>query len=148
MRIRFLAPLSKQRAERFHQHRTGVQKHRPMGGGEPHDRVLAQGSQPDPNLAPVANAAYPFHESAFPQPVGEAYGAVMPDQEVPGDFSHGGTMGAGQGPDGQQELMLLRLQSLVPGRLLAEMEEATDLKAEIGESSIIRVSEVAGARRR
>jgi len=147
-RSRFHPALSKQRAERFHQQRAGVQKHRPVGGGEPHDGVLAPGSQADPNLAPVAIAAYPFHQAALHQSVGQANGAVMPDHQMPGDFSYGGTMRARQRPDCEQELVLLRLEALRPGRLFAEMEEAADLKPEIGESSIVRVGQGDGLRPR
>ena len=140
--IRFLATL-KQRAKRFHQQRSGVQKHRLVGSGEPPDRILALGGQPDPNLAPVAIAANAFRQAALRQSVGQANGAVMPDQQMPGDFSYGGTIRAYKRPDRQQELMLLRLEALGPGRLFAEMEKAADLKPEIGESSIIHVCQVA-----
>jgi len=131
-----------------------------VGGGEPHDRVLALDSQPDPNLAPVAIAASPFHEAALHQSVGQADGAVMPDQQTRGDLSYSGTIWvttwattwairrAGKRPNRQQELMLLRLEALGPGRLFAEMEKSADVKAEIGESSIIRIRQIAGGRRR
>jgi hypothetical protein len=148
-RIRFRATLSKQSAERFHQQRAGVPKHSLVSGGEPQDRIRALGSQPDPNLATVAIAAYPFHQPPLHQSIGQTNGAVMPDQQMRGDFSYGGTMRAtmqaGKRPDRQQELVLLRLEALRPGRLFAEMEEATDLKPEIGESSIVRIRQVGGA---
>ena len=148
--IRLLATLSKQRAERFHQQRAGAQQYRPVRAGEPRERMLALGSQPDANLAPVAIAACPFHQAALDQSVGQANRAVMPDQQMPGDFSHGGatrvTTRAGKRPDRQQELMLLRFQPLGPGRLFTEMEKAADLKPEIGESSIVRIRQVADRR--
>jgi hypothetical protein len=150
--IRFLATLSKQRAKRFHQQRAGVQKHRLVGSGEPPDRILALGSQPDPNLAAVASAAYAFRQATLRQSVGQANGAVMPDQQMRGDFSYGrtnsGTRRAHKRPDRQQELMLLRLKALGPGRLFAEMEKAADLKPEIGESPIVRICQGAGGRKR
>jgi hypothetical protein len=149
--IRFPATLSKERAERCHQQRAGAQEYRPVGRGKPRDRTLALGSQPDPNLAPVGIATYPFHQTALHQSVGQANGAVMPDQQMLGDFSYGrtkqATMRAGERPDCQQELMLLRLEPLGSGRLFAEMEKAADLKSEIGESSIVRIRQVADRRK-
>jgi len=110
--------------------------------------LLAEGSQPDANLAPVVAPAYPLHKTAVHQPVRKANGAVMPDQQVRGDFSYVGTMSARQRADSQQELMLLGLESLGSGRLFAEMEKAADLKPKIGKRSIIRIRQVDGVRGR
>ena len=71
---------------------------------------------------------------------------------MPGDLSYGGTARAttraGKRPDGQHELMLLRFEPLGPGRLFAEMEEAADLKPEIGKSPIVRICKGDGGRKR
>ena len=72
----------------------------------------------------------------------------MPNQQMPGDFSYGGSMRAGKRADGQQALMLLRLEPRRPGGLFAEMEKAADLKAEIGERSIVCICQIASSQKR
>ena len=138
--MRFLAKLLQQRAERFHQPRAAIQKLRAVDAGQPHERTLTLRSQPDSYLAPVAIAAYALYQSALHQPVGQTHRAVMPDQQVLGDFSYRGAAGTGKRPNCQQELMLLRLEPLGMRFRLAEMKKAADLKAEVGEGLIIRIA--------
>ncbi len=60
-----------------------------------------------------------------------------------GDLPDGRPLGTGKSPDGQQELMLLRLKPLRMSSRLAEMKKAADLQPKIGECSIIRIRQFA-----
>jgi len=69
----------------------------------------------------------------FGQPVHQFHCAVMADEHARGEFSNGGLHTVRQAFDGQQKLVLLRLDSGGARLVFAEPQKPADLKAELGQ---------------
>src|SRR5215472_11016899 len=122
-----------QTAQRCDQQGAGVQQLLAMPRGKAHQPLLTFRRQPNVNLPPVGRVAGALYQSALHQPVRQSNGAMMLDQQDSGQVSNGRAAGAIECPHGQEELVLLRLQSLGLRRLLAELQKTADLETEIGE---------------
>src|SRR5579863_2666081 len=70
---------------------------------------------------------------------------MVTDQHAAGQLRDGRLHAHGQAANGQQQLVLLRLQAVRAGLLLAEMEEAADLETELGEGTVAMGGEVFSA---
>ena len=79
----------------------------------------------------------PFHQPALLQTIGQSAGAMVANEEPVGQRAYGRPVGVVGCADGQQELVLLRLQPLGVRGLFAEMEKAANLAAKISQRSII-----------
>jgi len=109
------------RVQGFHQAGAGSSQFRTMRVRQPMQLAFAGRREFHPNRAAVRVGAGARDEAALFQAVEQAHGAVMADQQVFGQGADGGTGALVERADGEQHLMLLRLQSLGAGRLLAEM---------------------------
>ena len=79
-------------------------------------------------------------QPALRQPVDEPHGAVMLELQAFGKLAYGRL--AGICFDGQEQLMLGRLQAGAPGGLLAKTQEAADLVAELGQGLVVGRAQV------
>ena len=94
-------------------------------------------------LSPIAIAgATALDQMALFQPVKQANGAVMANQEMSCKTANRRSVIVGEGLDGQQHLVLVRFQSLGASGLFTEVQEFPNLVAEIAEGSITTVGEV------
>jgi len=125
------------RIQCFHQARAGSAKLRTMRVRQPMQFALASCREFHPDRPSVGFGAGTGDEAAFFETVEQAHGAVMPDQQVLGKRADRGTGAPVERADGQQHLMLLGLQSLGAGRLLAEMKKAANLVAEVSQRAEI-----------
>ena len=105
------------------------------------DRAAGPG-QADPDLALVPGAGMPGDRACLLQPVYQLHGAVMLDEKALRDLPNRGLHAFRQPVDNQQELMLLRLNSMFPRRSLAEEKELPDLPAELGQIAILAGGEI------
>ncbi len=99
-------------------------------------QALARRGQPDAHLAPVLirNAARDC--AAVAQPVDQLDCAVMPDLQAPGELLNGGSHPGWEPLDSQQQLVLLRLQSVRPGGFLAVSQKPADLMTELRQCAV------------
>lgn len=97
------------------------------------------------HLTVVVRAAASPCQASLLQPVKKLYGAVMLNLEPLGQVADRGRCSAGQPLDGQQQLVLLRLESRRAGRLLAEMQEPPDLMTELSQSAVLGNGDVDGS---
>ncbi len=112
-----------------------------MRARKPVQHLFAQRCQPDANLAAVATRANPLDQPSVRQTVRQFYRAVMPDKQARGEFAHCRLPVFGSA-NCQQQLVLPRFQRLGPGRLLAEMQEPSNLEAELVQSPIIGETQI------
>src|SRR5581483_9678372 len=126
-----------QRGERASQHRArraqlGVVLERELV----QQRLAARG-EADEHLAAVGLAA-----AAANQPLGfgaihQLDGAVVLEVQTLGELADGRLLPGGVAADGEQELVLLGLDPGGAGGLLAEVDEAADLVAQLGERAVL-----------
>jgi hypothetical protein len=81
----------------------------------------------------ILSAAMRSTIAMFGQPVHQFNRAVMANQHARGEFANGGLHAIRQAFDGQQKLVLLRLDSAGARLVFAEPQKAADLKAELGQ---------------
>jgi len=110
------------------------------------DRQLRQQTFPAPgelddDLSPVGGVRRAPHEPARLHPIDELDRAVMPELQPLGEPADGGGDAGRHAAQRKQELVLLRLEARLPGRLLAEAEEAPELVPELRQGAVIRGSE-------
>jgi len=81
---------------------------------------------PVPLTGPAMDHAVRFHA------IHQFHGAVVANLQALGQIADGGTMArAVEALDGQQQLVLLRFQTVVPRSFLAEMQKLPDVVAEL-----------------
>ncbi len=110
-----------------------------VSAGKTRELSLTCRREPDANLPPVGDASHPLYQPAIHHPVRQANRAVVPDYEGGGKFSDCWTACLAGCSNGQQELMLLRLQAFCARRSLAEAEETADLKPKLRERGIFGI---------
>ncbi len=76
------------------------------------------------------------------KPVDQLDRTMGPDVQTLGEMADGWHIVRGNTFEGQEELMLLLAQTLVAGRIFAEMDEAADLVAEFSQFLVIRRVEI------
>ena len=106
---------------------------------------LAARRQVNQHLAVVLRAAASPCQASLLQPVKKLHGAVMLNLEPLGQVADRGWRSTGQPLHGQQQLVLLRLESRGASRLLAEMQEPPDLMTELGQSAVLADGDAGGS---
>ena len=109
-----------------------------MGARKPAQRGFALRRQADAHLPAVLAGPHALHQSPLRQPVEQSDHAVMPNQQLLRQLPHGRARGLAARADCQQQLVLLRLQPLGPGRLFAEVQKAPYPKAKLRQRLVIR----------
>src|SRR5438552_3937867 len=97
-----------------------------MREGEPREQITSARGHRQRDLAPVACAPRTTDEAALGRATGKLHRAVVLDRQTRGERADGRRPFGAEPADGQEELVLLRLDAGGPGRLLAEIEEPTD----------------------
>jgi len=115
-----------------------------MGEGETREEAVAAPREPDEDLPAVGSVAMPPDEPAGLHPVDELDRAMVSDVQAVGDLADRRTAVRGQAADGQEELMLPRLEPRPAGDLFAEPEEPSELVPEPGERAVFPVRERPG----
>ena len=108
-----------------------------MDDGKLAQQLLAFRRKGDQHLPPILIAMVPQDRAMRFQPVNQFNHAVVAQLQTPGQFADGRLAVFRQAFNGKHQLMLLGFD---PGRarlLLAEVQEAPDLKAELGQSAVI-----------
>ena len=101
------------------------------------DRLSFRG-QLDQNAATIVRILMPLDQSACDRAIHQLNGAVMLDQQPIGDVANSGwLLGAGEAAQGEQELVLLRLEPDGMRGTLAKGEESPELQAESGKRVVI-----------
>lgn len=98
---------------------------------------LPASGEPQQDLAPIFAAARSFQKAVGFQAINELDGAVVLDLQAFGEDADGGVVGSGQSFDGEERLILLRLNSGGAGGLLAQILKAAYLVAEFRQRAII-----------
>ncbi len=104
--------------------------------------LLALLSQPDAYLPQVLTVPNAFDEAPMLEPIDQPHSTVVSDQQSVGEHPHSGAVGFGQGLDRQQELVLLGLESLFPGGVVAEVKKPADLIAKSPQRLVVFGSEL------
>ena len=99
--------------------------------------VLPVAGQAHADLPPIFFAAYAFDQTALGQTIHQADGAVVAHHQVFGKAADRGAVIIVERLDGEQQLVLLGLQTFISRGFLAEMEEAADLVTKPGKSLVI-----------
>ncbi len=97
---------------------------------------LALSGQTNPNFAPIPGGGLTNDGAAVREAIDQFDGAVMAELEAIGKLADGGEFSRGESFDGQEKLMLLRLDAVGAGGILAIAEEFADPVAEFGEVTI------------
>ena len=95
--------------------------------------LLAARGEADVHLTPVFCTSAALDEVFFLKPGYQFDRAVMANLQAFSEIGYAGTVLAGGSTYGEHELVVLRLDSRLPGCFLAEMEKAPDLIAKIGQ---------------
>lgn len=102
---------------------------------------LAFLGQVDMHSATVGGGPLAPDEASPLQPVDQPHEAVMLELQSLCQFANGRLAPLGQPSDGEEELVLLRLQSSGPGRFLATAEKAPQLVPELGQRPVVSVGQ-------
>ena len=94
--------------------------------------VLAVPSQLDQHLAPIICSPEPNQKSAINQAINKPHGAVVLELHSLGQSTDRGMHAVGQTLDGQQKLLLLRLESGLARGIFAKTQKTPDLVTELG----------------
>jgi hypothetical protein len=131
----------KETSEGFDQLGAGAAQLLAMDAGEAVKNIRAFVGEADADQAAILSVADALDEAASGQAVDEADDAVMAKYQVIGELADAGRAVLVKAFDGKEQLMLLRLQPLDAGGLLAEVEEAADFVAEVAEGAVIGAGE-------
>jgi hypothetical protein len=125
-----------ERGEGAEQRGTGATKLGAMRDAEAlEDATTACGDDED-DLAPIARAWLLAYEPTRDTSCDELDGAVVLDLQALGDASDRRRLALREATDGEQELVLLRLEARVARGGFAEDDEAPDAIADLGESAV------------
>ena len=119
------------------QFRTRAFQLRPVRDCKPAQDRAAGRRQPDPHFAFVLDARSPRDCARDLEAVYQLDGAVMLDEKSCCNFANRGLHALGKALDGQQQLMLLRLDVMLLGDGFAEMQELPDLPPELGQIAVL-----------
>jgi hypothetical protein len=122
--------------QRLGQAGTGRFEFDPVSHGETPQDSAAFGSEADPDFATVLLAGMAFDQAGMLHPVHQLDRAVMLDEQPRCDFADSRVGILRQAVDGEQSLMLLRLDAVFLRGGLAEMQEASDLAPKLGKIAI------------
>lgn len=103
----------------------------------PENRLTTRGD-PDEHPAAVASVTLAHDQPFLVEPVDQPDGTVMSDVKARGQRPDGRRDLRWQSLQGQQQLVLLSVQSMGARGALAEGEEAADPVPELGQRSVVR----------
>ena len=112
-------------------------------GGELLEETLPLWGQPQADDPAVPRVFLPLDQPRPLRPVDQPHGAVMAQQQIPGDVADGGTLPAIMPPDGQQELVLRRCQPRPLSLLFAPVQKAPQADPELEEAPVVGVVQIA-----
>jgi len=101
-----------------------------------------RGSQAYPDFATVFGPFIASNEAGLFEAARQFEGTVWLDEHAGRQFANSRLCGFRETVDGEEELMLLRLDAVLPGGGFAEEEEAADLATEFGEIAVLAGGEV------
>lgn len=94
-------------------------------------QVFAVRRKFDQHLAMVIIAVSALQGAALDKSINKLHRTVMAKAKLPGNRGNCGTDASGQTFDGQEQLMLLRFDTLRSGYLLAKMQELSDTMSKL-----------------
>ena len=97
-----------------------------MNQREALEHPFPSGSYFDQDLAPIETAGRPANEAPMLQTVDQLDRAVMAEHKTFREVTHRGCGAGGNTSQGQQQLMLRRIDPRVARRTLAEVEKLAD----------------------
>lgn len=115
---------------------------RPVSGRKFFENAFADARQLKINLPVILRIARPDDEVFLREPISEAHGAVVPDLEALGQFTHGNKIPTREALDREQCLMLLRGKTRFFGSVFAKAKKLPQRIAELGQHFIIRLCEL------
>lgn len=101
--------------------------------------ALAAREQDHTKLPMIANARRAPDISPRLEPVDQTHGAVMAEKQALRQAADAGIVRIGESADGQQHLVLLRLETRGFGSVIAAAEELPDPIAELGKRGVFRI---------
>ena len=114
--------------------------------GEGAKGPVAGGREADENFATVIGGGFANDIAAGGEAVDQLDGAVVTDLKTVGEFGDSGELSRGKAFDGEEELVLLGLDSMGAGGFFAVTEKFADLVAEFGERAVGVEGEITGGR--
>ena len=118
-----------------------------MGNGQGPEHGLALAGESDQDLTAIIPARRAAHEPARHEAIDETDCAVVADPESLGQSADGRNSTAGQPLQGEERLMVLRLESGGPSAAATPLEETADAVAELGERAILALAGASAATR-
>ncbi len=116
-----------------------------VGAAEAVEQGGAGAGERDEDFAMIGIAVGAVEEAAGAEAVDEFDGAVMADEEAGGEFADEGAGALWQAGDCEKKLVLAGFEAVGACLFLAEVEEAVDLEAEVGEQAVVGLSEGLGS---
>ena len=114
-----------------------------MKVGQLAENRLAVRGNPHQYPAPIGGVNLAHDQSLLVEAINQADGAVMTDVEAIGEGADGWRSASRQPLQGQQQLVLLRVQPVGTSGAFAERQEPADLVTELGERLVIRIARAA-----
>ncbi len=109
-----------------------------MRGGDLLDHAFTSRAELQENFAVVAGIVRAADQAMGLEPVDQLDRTVMPDQHSPGERADGRSFAARQALESEQQLILLRLEARLASRSSAEIQEAANGVAEVGDGRVIQ----------
>lgn len=106
------------------------------------ERAASGGRELHQNLTPVHLSWNARNRALVLEPFHQFHSAVMLDKHARREFANGRPHALGQAVDRQQELMLLRLHAVLPGRQFTEMQKPADLAAKFSQIPVLIARQV------
>jgi len=126
--------------ERPNQPRPGSAEFVAVGNRKLREQLFAARRHNEPHLAPIGAAARASNPAACFQTAAQLHRAVVTNLEALGQNAHGCFPSAGPPFDGQESLVLLRLDTGRARSALAEIQERANFIAEVGERLVVNPS--------
>ena len=101
------------------------------------DLVPAACGQEEPDDAVIVPVTFPADETERLGTVCQTHGAVVSQEQLVGDVPNGWSAGVGMSSHDEEQLMLSRRESDVPGLLLAPVKEAAKTGAKLEQCSVL-----------
>jgi len=108
------------------------------------ENAFTRGGKANKDFTAVVGCGLARNGAALDHAIDEFDGTVMTDLKPGGKLADGGEFSDGQSFDGEEKLMLLRLDAVGAGSFFAIAKEETDLMSKLGEAAIGGQREVAG----
>jgi len=137
--------VAQHRIQRPRQLRAGAFQFRPVRQCQPVQNSPAGRSQPEQNFTLVFESRNSRDRACGFKTIHQFNGAVVLDKQPGGDLPDGGLYAVGKALNREQQLMLLRLNTMLLCGCFAEVQELPDLPPELGQIAILGRRKVAVA---